>query len=374
MDITLLHRYLADECSEQERKAVEAWIDQSKQNKKYYESIVKIWEVRPKGRISFDTERAWNQLAEEVNIGELYDEETQIKHIHAAPENRKNISGQSSSQRLAESHFRQKSSGSMQVLLRIAAILLVGVGLGGILFMITQDEFAFGPDEVIQEEPKKIEFTADRGEDVEFEFLDGTSGTLHAGSTLKVESGYGQSHRQVMLDGQAFFQVVESDDLSFQVKTNEADIEVLGTSFNVASWSERAQSEIIVKTGSVGVRRARGLNEEEKEQVILEQNERVVVSDRSISAVERVDTDVYLSWLEGDIFFDEDSLEYVFKYLERRFDVNFVIEDEQEIMQKQVSARYQDESLQEILDITSVSHKLNFREENGRIIVSSASR
>ena len=369
MDIKLLHRYLAGECSEREKIAVEEWIEQSEQNRMYYESIVKIWNVRPKASLSVNTDKAWHRLAGKLNIDE-YDEEAQFHNISEASEKRK-ISAKASSNRLSQSHLRSKT-GSKQVILRIAAVLLIGVGLGGMLLVIMQEQIDTASDEIVQDGPTSIELKADRGDDLEFELVDGTSGTLHAGSQLTIDNGYSQSHREVQLDGQAFFQVEDSNSLSFQVRTNEADVEVLGTSFNVTSWSERAESEIIVKTGSVGIRKSGGLNGEE--QIILKQNERVVVSDRSISAVEQIDTDVYLSWLEGDIFFDDDSLENVFKYLERRFDVDIEIENDQIVRQKKVSARYKDESLEEILDITSISHELEFREENGKIIVSSDSQ
>ena len=75
-----------------------------------------------------------------------------------------------------------------------------------------------------------------RGQRAVITLTDGTVARLNVGSTLVVLGGFGNSERAVRLEGEAFFEVVRDERLPFVVRTDQATVQVLGTSFNVHAY------------------------------------------------------------------------------------------------------------------------------------------
>jgi transmembrane sensor len=93
---------------------------------------------------------------------------------------------------------------------------------------------------------------------------------------------FGATKREVILEGEAFFQVVKNPEKPFLVYTGDVTTQVLGTSFTVKAF--RAQNiQVSVKTGKVSVFTANPKNKEKKIQstdtlVVLTPNQRVIYS------------------------------------------------------------------------------------------------
>src|SRR5690625_971604 len=69
---TQIHRYLSGECSPEETKQVERWIEASPENRKTFEAIKKIWEVKPQQELRTDLAEAWSRLEEQISEKEAY--------------------------------------------------------------------------------------------------------------------------------------------------------------------------------------------------------------------------------------------------------------------------------------------------------------
>ncbi len=74
------------------------------------------------------------------------------------------------------------------------------------------------------------------GESLAFQFPDGSEVILHASSEIAFDESDWSVNRQVFLQGEAFFKVINNE-VPFVVKTSGNEINVLGTSFNVRSRS-----------------------------------------------------------------------------------------------------------------------------------------
>lgn len=400
VDITLLHRYLAGECTEKEEKLVEKWIDSSADNRNYFQAIKKIRDIRPNRKLSVDTESAWQRL--EKNLSDQSGGNTRRHSFVPGQKTPSHLSlvkesdgGLTPPEKKLESSLpKSRPDKRWSMFFRVAAIVLITFGIGYALVLFDQDYIAGGVEEAEEEmQNRNLEFAADRGESVKLSFHDGTEVTLHGGSRLEMDPDYGKDHREVHLDGKAYFDVESFNDLEFEVITSEADIRVLGTRFNVTSWEERGESEVVVRSGRVSVKSRFDANEpgntidQETEHIVLNENERALVKRNQVPTVtelvrgkevavseelDGVSTDTHLSWLTGGMYFEDQSLGHVFQYLERRFDVDFDVKQE-EILDYKVTARYGDESLEEILEITSVTHELAFSKDEQRIVVTSQS-
>ena len=163
--------------------------------------------------------------------------------------------------------------------------------------------------------------TAKRGR-LEVVLADGTQVWLNGGSGLRFPSRFAVDSREVELCGEAYFEVVKDSLRPFKVKTTIAEIEVLGTSFNVE----------IPETGGCVTTLVEGcVQMEDKEhcRVILLPGQQAVLADEGGWKVEKVDTRYYTAWKEGLFAFRERTLEDILGALATYYGVQFVFKDKE---------------------------------------------
>ena len=157
------------------------------------------------------------------------------------------------------------------------------------------------------------------GEQLTVTLPDGSQVDLNSGSTLRVYRQYSQA-RRVSLDGEAFFSVVE-DDIPFQVETFNAQVEVLGTTFNVLSWPTGSQpaTAVTLETGKV---RFASLHSDGPAVEMTPGQTRVLhAADPSeIRADDPFAPQAY-AWRQGDFVIISQALQVVIEDIERRYNV-----------------------------------------------------
>lgn len=81
---------------------------------------------------------------------------------------------------------------------------------------------------------------------------DGTNVSLNAGTTIKYPVKFlpGKEREVYLMGGEAFFNVVKDTKHPFRVNAQELNVEVLGTKFNMAVYSEDESSDIVLVEGS----------------------------------------------------------------------------------------------------------------------------
>ncbi len=90
-----------------------------------------------------------------------------------------------------------------------------------------------------------------RGGEYSVTLQDGTVVNLNSASELRYPVQFAGSERKVFLTGEAYFQVAKDKEHPFVVVTGEAEIEALGTSFNVYSYQEETRIETTLVEGAV---------------------------------------------------------------------------------------------------------------------------
>lgn len=103
---------------------------------------------------------------------------------------------------------------------------------------------------------------------------DGSMVYLEPGTTLQYSGNYGKEDRNVMLTGEALFNVQKDDVHPFIVASSLISTRVLGTSFNMEVRSN-ADAKVVVLTGMVQVA-AQGGEDQEGKKLILTANKRAV--------------------------------------------------------------------------------------------------
>jgi len=158
---------------------------------------------------------------------------------------------------------------------------------------------------------------------------DGTKVWLNAGSQLMYPSVFDKKQREVLLVGEAFFEVVRNEASPFIVRTDQADVEVLGTSFDVSAYPDDKIFQTVLVCGSVSVETKKEGIWGGKDKKILKPNEMYLLDKESgVNNVNRVDdVDTYTSWKEGMFDCDKQDLNRVVRKLERYYNKKIHIKD-----------------------------------------------
>jgi len=85
------------------------------------------------------------------------------------------------------------------------------------------------------------------------QLVDGSTVTLEPFSTLKYPTQFLKKQREVVLKGEAFFDITRDTTKPFVVYANETITKVLGTSFTIKAFEGEKEVEVAVKTGKVAV-------------------------------------------------------------------------------------------------------------------------
>ena len=96
--------------------------------------------------------------------------------------------------------------------------------------------------------------TVPAGQRVNLDLPDGSNVWLNAGTTMQYPVSFMTDKREVILDGEAYFEVAHNEKSPFVVHTSTLDVEVLGTKFNVEAYSARKIFETSLMEGRVKVK------------------------------------------------------------------------------------------------------------------------
>ncbi|QNL51047.1 FecR domain-containing protein [Olivibacter sp. SDN3] len=146
-----------------------------------------------------------------------------------------------------------------------ASIVLIGCGVWSISYFSSNNSLSNGGNETTSIAQRSSTTVGERKKVV---LPDGSIVILNARSTISILPGYGKNEREVILEGEAFFEIHGRPESPFRVKTNDIAVQVLGTSFNIKAYSHRQETQVAVQTGKVKLS-----NTGQKQQLILAANE-----------------------------------------------------------------------------------------------------
>jgi ferric-dicitrate binding protein FerR (iron transport regulator) len=170
------------------------------------------------------------------------------------------------------------------------------------------------------QEPQFQTFTAANMQKVDVKLSDGSSIKLNSGSSITVQDEFADDKREVRLHGEAYFNVT-NENRPCIILTDNAKIEVLGTSFNV--WARNNQTRVIVKEGIV---RLSSINS--KNDFVLIQANQIsrVIEDSGPHDAERIQAERFTSWSEGRLVFEHCPLHEFIGEIERQYNIEIHIQ------------------------------------------------
>ncbi|MEL7586471.1 MAG: FecR domain-containing protein [Prolixibacteraceae bacterium] len=203
------------------------------------------------------------------------------------------------------------------------------------------------------------------------QLADGTKVWINAGSRLAFPQKFTGKERKVYLDGEAYFEVAKDNKVPFIVVTDQMDIRVYGTKFNVSNTNNRNWVEVVLVEGSVGLKETGGMGLFGKETKLVP-NQRAVYdkTDRK-TAIGTVDVSYYTCWTQGLFEFKKESILTVFDKLSRYYNVRFVTDGDVELHKKISGKLDLKDSLEAVLKVISDAAPVSFTIEEDKVIVTS---
>jgi transmembrane sensor len=193
---------------------------------------------------------------------------------------------------------------------------------------------------------------------------DGTQINMNAGSSLKYPVQFIKGHnREVVLQGEAFFDVAKDKAHPFIVKTRGVDVKVLGTKFNVSCYKEDADINTVLVEGSVS------LSDAANKKAMLVPGEKGSWNSKNAEIdIEAVDTRFYTEWINGEIVFRKTAFRDIIIKLERTYNVTFE-NNRKDILDKKFNASFNTniESIEKVLETMSKIQSFNYVKE-GKLI------
>ena len=210
------------------------------------------------------------------------------------------------------------------------------------------------------------EITVPNGRNFKIILSDGSKVTLNAGSSLKYPTSFSTyEKRQVYLKGEAYFEVTKHPENQFVVTTEDLNVTVYGTSFNVTSYPEDAKTTTVLVEGSVAISPLGDASPNKS--IYLEPGQRALYAKTSKTIdLKSVKTALYTSWLKGKIVFEHMPFSGIIKKLERHYDVT-IINNNKALDSEKFTASFDDESIEQVLNSFKTNFNFNYTIKNNTI-------
>jgi transmembrane sensor len=147
---------------------------------------------------------------------------------------------------------------------------------------------------------------------------DGTKVWLNSASWLRFPTYFAGKSRDVEINGEAYFEVAKNKAMPFRVKTSRANIEVLGTHFNVMAYDDEAVMKTTLLEGAVNI-----TNGTFTAKLIPGQQAQIGASGQS-KVVNNVDVDDETAWKNGVFQFRDAGIDAILRQAARWYDVEIV--------------------------------------------------
>lgn len=308
MDDKLLQLYFEGRTTDEQSRWITDWLDADEANMKHYQQLCRLYEI------SF-----WHEKPE-----------TNITLLSKKP----------------------KWRSLLLEAIKIAAVFILGFALNHFL---NQD---------IKEDIVMQTIHVPAGQNAQLTLADGSKVWLNAGSTLNFPTRFVEGKRQVILEGEGFFEVKANKEKPFIVSTSIYDIKALGTSFNVNAYKQSKEFETALLTGKVEIS-----DRITNHTISLTPNNRAVFINNRLSVAPIESTDYFL-WREGIIYFDEPLTDVLYK-LELYFDINIDVSNKSVLENKRhCTGKFRTrDGLDHILNVLQLTNHFTYKKDEERNLI-----
>lgn len=328
IDFDLLSKYLAGECTDAEKAEVQAWLEQSEENRAELERLEKVLDLTnsAKSSVEVDEDAAWAKLQNRMQ------ESKQPKLVPIGGKGNNNV-------------------------LRWGLIAAVFVGIILVGRFVTQN---------FMKQVEMVQFASNTTTKTDT-LPDGSIVTLNKNSSISYPDQFDKKERRIALSGEAFFDVTKDASRPFIIDAGEAEVQVLGTSFNVNAYEANDAITVIVETGKVQV------SDKAEQKIILNPYDKGVLNKTNKTLEKTVNEDVlYQNWNQHKLVFNNTPLGEVLEVLNQQYQAQLDLELEQSANCK-LTATFNEDSLSPILKVLTSTFNLELANDStGQVLKGNA--
>lgn len=355
-NIELITRVLTGEASVEEKEHLLNWLDESNSNKKLFFEMKDIWEVSHASvDTRFNDNESWKRFRNQIELNEEEEEEKGRNHVLVS-------------------------------FLKVAAIVIVSVALSWTVFSLLPPKAQVSA---------RNEVIAPKGSKTQIVLPDGTKVWLNSESKLTYYSDYNGEKRDVVLSGEAFFEVVKNREKPFIVKTGKIDIKAYGTAFNVKSYPSDRFVETTLINGVVTIERV----STKKTLAVLKPNQKSIfykedirpnlskilkldkqkISKDSIIEINadenillaQTNTESQTAWKEQKLYFTSETFDEIATKLERWYGVTIHLQSNN-LMNERFTGKFtHNEPLVQVLEAIKITTPISYTIKLNDVYISS---
>ncbi len=325
----LIVRFLEKNLNEDEFSLLNTWINDSYQNRKLFDQYNEIWQ---KSSVFFNeghynTDTGWESLDKRITVNSTINKNSSLSV--------------------------QTNQLMIWRATTVAAMLVAALFIG--LFFSVKTK---------QTKKQFVTIEAPRGEKSKVILSDSTVVWLNSESQLTYSTDFGSDIRLVTLSGEGYFDVKKDQTRQFVVRTTNGDIRVFGTRFNVCSYPDEQQTEATLEEGKIGAYLAGKANP-----VAVNPGQRMVFDTQSGEiSIKKVNTDLYTSWKENKLRFDNSLFGDVVKKLERWYDIKIILDKDLKYSER-YTLTIKTESLREVLKRLKLTTPMSYKIDEEKVFI-----
>jgi ferric-dicitrate binding protein FerR (iron transport regulator) len=282
----LILKYLSENASDQEQAELLKWLEEKEENRVYFRSLKDVYDL---AKYESDVKDS-NLLVQWAKFTRS------VKNIPV----------------------KSAYKFSIYMLMRYAAIFVIGALFSYLIYSSSDSK---------QIEKKTVSATVKIetgiGERSKVTLPDGSTVWVNACSSLTFDNIFGEEERAVTLQGEAYFEVQTDTLKPFLVHTDLFTHRVTGTSFNVYSFSDEAETSIALLEGGITI------EDETLSKKIMPGELFIHNRITGENTWKQADVNHISSWHYGEFTFDGLTFEELSKRLERMFGIKFVFDNKQ---------------------------------------------
>lgn len=215
-----------------------------------------------------------------------------------------------------------------------------------------------------KKEDDKIEYNqiiVPRGKRIQLILSDASRLWINSGSKVIYPRSFTGKKREIFVDGEVYLEVEKNKEMPFIVKTNNFDVQVLGTSFDICTY-KGVESSVVLVRGAVNVKDNKGKKSE------LKPNEKIVINENGLGEKKIVDVNEYVGWINNLLVLKSQPLGEVFAKLHLYYDVKFEIDESVRNMALSGKLDLKDK-IEDVVKSISKTAPITYTISNGKIII-----
>jgi len=320
MNFNLISKYFNQTASKVDKDELQRWMKEKPDRQAEVEKLQTLWNesshIKPFEDI--DTEVDWTMVRQ--RIGSPY-------------------------------KLRHKAISFRQYMLRIAAFVILAIGLSlgliKIFHTVAKDPLRYSSVESL-EQVKSVTLP------------DGSMVTLNVNSSLRYNRSFNRDSRDIILQGEAYFEAEHNPKLPFRVYTGNSVVEVTGTRFSI--FEDTAYVRVLVLSGSVSFQSS----ENPAVATIVSKDESgFMFRDNTLEKHQQVNLN-NISWKTGQLVFHKTPVESALQDIAHHFHQELLIET---AIDDSLTAQFTEQTLDDILEELRLLTSLTINQTENIIVV-----